>query len=261
LAPLPPERHTIDRPSASDLSFETGWQRRFEDFAESHEEEHLVSGWSDVGLRRRLRIFGRILEYESFDPPGRTLDLGCGAGTYVRALARLGHRAVGLDYSAPTLDRACRLDAARAGQYVGGYAYALPFKSGTFDLVSSIGVLQALSRPADAFREIVRVARPGGLIVFEFLNAFAAPSLIVDGVRRLRRLSAPVRRYSPYEILRLLKRAGVARPRFAPVYLPPRGFPRLDALMHDCDFIENPQRLGPLTLAFAHAFICWARRS
>ncbi len=105
--------------------------------------------------------------------PAQILDLGCGAGNYVRFLADIGHRVVGLDYSLPSLRRAsgCGLEN-RSGHYVGGDAYRLPFCSEYFDLVISIGVLQALGSPERALDEMVRVLRPKGLLVIEFLNAF-----------------------------------------------------------------------------------------
>jgi ubiquinone/menaquinone biosynthesis C-methylase UbiE len=39
-------------------------------------------------------------------------------------------------------------------------------------MVVSIGVLQALASPEQALDEMVRVLRPKGLLVVEFLNAF-----------------------------------------------------------------------------------------
>src|SRR6185503_19328267 len=39
-------------------------------------------------------------------PPGRVLDVGCGEGWLARAAASLGHRVVGVDASAPLIERA-----------------------------------------------------------------------------------------------------------------------------------------------------------
>ncbi len=87
-------------------TFERQWRSRFERFATGHEEEHQVSGWSAVGLRRRVALFQQLLDGGLFRPGARLLELGCGAGTYVRLLAKSGYPVVGLDYSLPSLERA-----------------------------------------------------------------------------------------------------------------------------------------------------------
>ena len=42
--------------------FERQWQSRFEKFATRHRAEHLVSGWSAAGLRRRVAVFEGLIE-------------------------------------------------------------------------------------------------------------------------------------------------------------------------------------------------------
>jgi SAM-dependent methyltransferase len=48
----------------------------------------------------------------------------------------------------------------------------LPFQGATFDLVFARYVLEHLERPAAAFREMRRVLRPGGRLVFQTPNRF-----------------------------------------------------------------------------------------
>ena len=62
-----------------------------------------ISGWSDAGLRRRVALFAALLTGPAPAGARVALELGCGGGTYVRLLAGLGYRAVGLDYSVPSL--------------------------------------------------------------------------------------------------------------------------------------------------------------
>ncbi|MGH2556650.1 MAG: class I SAM-dependent methyltransferase, partial [Actinomycetota bacterium] len=67
-------------------------------------------------------------------PPGRmTLDLACGEGRVARDLRERGHRVVGIDAS-PTLVRHAK-EADSATHHVVADAAALPFGTGTFDLV------------------------------------------------------------------------------------------------------------------------------
>src|SRR5215813_3064424 len=167
-------------------TFEEEWQERFERFARYSEADHLISGWSVSGLRCRLALFSELLRGRVPQSPARILDLGCGAGTYVRLLADLGHQVIGLDYSLPSLSRALDADPKGAGHYVGGEAYNLPFCDERFDLVVSIGVFQVLASPEWALDEMVRVLRPKGLLVVEFLNGFELLAVLRSVGERLR---------------------------------------------------------------------------
>src|SRR5262249_51634309 len=151
-----------------------------------HADEHSVSGWSAYGLRRRVEVFQDLLDDGLLAPGGRVLELGCGAGTYVRLLVKRGHPTVGLDYSVPSLVRAVAADPGRLGRYVAGDAYALPFPSGAFDGIVCIGVLQALARQEGALAEIARVLAPGGRLVVETLNPWSPPAVGRRARSRLR---------------------------------------------------------------------------
>ena len=99
------------------------------------------------------------------------LDVGCGQGTDLVAYLRAGARATGVDLTPRHVEiarrhvAACGLEAE-----VGiGDAEALPFEEGSFDRVSSNGVLHHTPDLPAALAEIRRVLRPGGearLIVY-----------------------------------------------------------------------------------------------
>jgi 2-polyprenyl-3-methyl-5-hydroxy-6-metoxy-1,4-benzoquinol methylase len=96
------------------------------------------------------------------------LDVGCGPGTItVDLAARVAPgRVVGLDLSPDPLDEA-RAAAERAGVDVAfevGDVYALEAADHSFDVVHAHQVLQHLTDPVAALREMARVCRPGGLI-------------------------------------------------------------------------------------------------
>lgn len=96
-------------------------------------------------------------------PRGRTLEIGCGEGRVMRALAARGHRAVGLDAS-PSLVRAARAEDA-ASAYVCGDGTRPPFADGVFDAVVAYNSLQTMVAVGDmarAVREAGRVVRAGG---------------------------------------------------------------------------------------------------
>ena len=99
----------------------------------------------------------------------RILDVGCGPGTITLDLARLAKAGsvAGVD-RADEVVREARA-AARQAQVANvefrvGDVYALDFEAETFDVVHAHQVLQHLSDPVAALREMGRVCRPEGLV-------------------------------------------------------------------------------------------------
>jgi ubiquinone/menaquinone biosynthesis C-methylase UbiE len=104
---------------------------------------------------------------------GRVLELGCGTGRVSLPLARAGVELVGVDRSAPMLERARgRINNSRARhlpkslRLVRGDIRALPFEARSFAMViAPYGILQSLIRPPDltaALASVARVMAPGG---------------------------------------------------------------------------------------------------
>ena len=93
--------------------------------------------------------------------PGRVLDVGCGTGVLLEGM---NHRGAGLDRSAEML-------AVARGRLPGvplvrGDATALPFAGAAFDAAVTNSALHYLADPAAAVRELARVVRPGGAVVW-----------------------------------------------------------------------------------------------
>jgi ubiquinone/menaquinone biosynthesis C-methylase UbiE len=95
----------------------------------------------------------------------RVLDLGCGDGLPVTAVARQRARGVGIDVDHSAL----RAAIARTGvtgdpgaRFVKGRIEHLPCPDGSFDVVTSVTVLCLVSDRSAAVREAARVLRPGG---------------------------------------------------------------------------------------------------
>ena len=97
------------------------------------------------------------------------LDVGCGPGTITVDLARHvpDGRVVGVDRSAEIVEQA-RSHASVAGvanvSFEPADVYRLPFADGTFDAVHAHQVLQHITDPVAALREMGRVCRPGGIV-------------------------------------------------------------------------------------------------
>lgn len=96
------------------------------------------------------------------------LDVGCGVGDDVVALARLGvARVVGVDNSETMIQEAQRrvdgLDL--PVEFRVADVYALPFPGQSFDGCRADRLFQHLAEPQLALVELVRVTRPGGRMV------------------------------------------------------------------------------------------------
>lgn len=102
--------------------------------------------------------------------PGMSLlDVGCGPGTVTADLAAAvaPGEVVGIDASGAVLEEARGVASERGlanATFAVADAYALPFVDATFDVVHAHQVLQHLTDPVAALREMRRVARPGGLV-------------------------------------------------------------------------------------------------
>jgi len=102
-------------------------------------------------------------------PPLRALDLGCGDGTTALPLARLGAEVIGIDI-ATNLVAAGNKRAAEQGlrrlKFQEGDACNLEgINDHAFDLTVSVFGAMFASKPYDVAREMVRVTKPGGMIV------------------------------------------------------------------------------------------------
>ncbi|KAL5045908.1 hypothetical protein BDW71DRAFT_72598 [Aspergillus fruticulosus] len=103
--------------------------------------------------------------------PGlKILDIGCGPGSITVDLARLvapsGH-VTGIEYVSDPLDSARALAASKEITNVSfqvGDIHALEFDDDTFDVVHVHQVLQHIRDPVQAFREMRRVVKQGGIV-------------------------------------------------------------------------------------------------
>jgi SAM-dependent methyltransferase len=99
------------------------------------------------------------------------LDVGSGVGHWSREIARIAPaaRLEGLDREPRWVEeataRAAAAGLASRARYRQGTAESLPFQDGAFDVVTCQTLLIHVADPAAVLAEMVRVARPGGLVV------------------------------------------------------------------------------------------------
>ncbi|MGK9233606.1 methyltransferase domain-containing protein [Inquilinus limosus] len=103
-------------------------------------------------------------------PGDVVLDLGCGPGTDLHALAEAvggTGRVIGIDNDPGRVAeaRSRTSDLADKVQIIGGDIHSLDFEAETIDCVRTDRVLQHVAAPGAVLKEIRRVLRPGGRIV------------------------------------------------------------------------------------------------
>ncbi len=140
------------------------------------------SARSDIVQERRRLVF------ECLHEPiiGRVLDIGSGPGVFAAPLLARAREYWVADLS-PEMVRRARGDlAGRPGasrvRYQVADVESLPFRDGVFDTVLCVGVLQYLSAPVEALRELSRVTRAGGQVIISFPNRRSPLNVFHRGV-------------------------------------------------------------------------------
>ena len=150
-------------------------------------DPHQYAGWRATPLGAITERLELDLVFELAGPvEGKSvLDVGTGDGSYGLEAASRGAAATGVDVD-PEMLRAAEQRASAMNldvTFVEGHAERLPVYDERFDLVLAVTVLCFVEGPAESFRELARVLRPGGRVVVGELgrhNLFAA-SLRVRG--------------------------------------------------------------------------------
>ncbi len=100
--------------------------------------------------------------------PNRVLDLACGAGRHTSILRERGYPTAGVDLSITLLATPPQVPCAA------GDMRALPYASGSFDWVlnffTSFGYFERERENFQVLEEMVRVLRPSGRFMIDFLN-------------------------------------------------------------------------------------------
>ncbi|HLF05642.1 MAG TPA: methyltransferase domain-containing protein [Thermoplasmata archaeon] len=149
----------------------------------------LIGGWAGVDSSADPSRFvafldatrARLLEMARADPARffahlelregqHVLEIGCGTGDYARVYSGLlgaSGRVLGIDYSTTMVEEARRRAAGSGArlEFRQGDAHRLELPDSTFDRCISNIVIQHLASPPEAIAQMVRVARPGGLVI------------------------------------------------------------------------------------------------
>jgi ubiquinone/menaquinone biosynthesis C-methylase UbiE len=119
-----------------------------------------------------------VMEYMETHAPGRAIDLGCGTGTNVVALAEKGWQVTGVDF-VPRAIRTARKKIKKANLQADirqGDVTSLAGIEGPFDLALDIGCFHAVGRKSSYLDQLQRILAPDGQwLVYGFLKSRSAP--------------------------------------------------------------------------------------
>jgi SAM-dependent methyltransferase len=135
----------------------------YDDFAGAYEAQrspnapkgyHALVDDLEVGLVER---YGRGKD---------VLECGCGTGLLLERMRSFARKAQGVDLSPGMLEKAKE----RGLEVQEGSVTMLPFADASFDVVCSFKVLAHVPEIGKALSEMVRVTRPGGIVLAEVYN-------------------------------------------------------------------------------------------
>ena len=109
---------------------------------------------------------------------GKTaLDVGCGAGLLAEPLARLGAKVTAIDPAAELIE-AAREHAAGQGLDIDYRVSAIENLEGTFDLITSMEVIEHTADPQQFLNDLAKRLAPNGLLMLSTPNATSWSKLI-----------------------------------------------------------------------------------
>ena len=94
------------------------------------------------------------------------LDVGCGTGAFTELILKncAPEKVVAIDPSPQQVEHARKTITAPQADFRAGTAVYLPFRIGEFDVVVSALVIHFIPDRPKAFREMLRVTKPGGIV-------------------------------------------------------------------------------------------------
>jgi SAM-dependent methyltransferase len=114
---------------------------------------------------QQIPTYAEAIRRVGIEPGQRVLDLGCGAGAFLRLVSDRGGRPFGLDASEALIELA-RARVPDGDLRVGDMQF-LPYEDDSFDLVTGFNSFFFAADMIASLREARRVARPGAAVVIQ----------------------------------------------------------------------------------------------
>lgn len=143
----------------------------------------------------------------------RAADVGCGAGLLAEPLARLGADVTGIDAAAENI-AAARIHAEGQGLAIDYRAGGVEMLTGSYDLVTSLEVIEHVLQPREFIAGLVDAMAPDGLLILSTPNRTARSRLmtitLAEGFGRIPKGTHDWDKFlTPEELTALLTDAGL----------------------------------------------------
>lgn len=152
----------------------------YDGWADAYEQE-LLEEWGYTSPQKAVQLLSDIMTLQGM----RVLDAGCGTGLVGALLKKSGAASLtGIDYSPGMLAKAeakqvyDSLDKMDMNE-------PLPLPSNSFDATTCIGTFTATHVKPDAVKELVRVTRSGGALVFTVRDDYWQATNFIDLITEL----------------------------------------------------------------------------
>lgn len=158
-----------------DATAKTPWFKSWFDSAYYH---HLYQHRNDDEAKE---LIDALLEELNPQPGSTMLDLGCGSGRHSKYLASKGYNVLGMDLAFSSIREARKHES--SSLHFMQADMRQPFGKNKFDFVfnffTSFGYCKQRSENENIVRHIIASLRPGGTVVFDYLNVTYAEEHLV----------------------------------------------------------------------------------
>lgn len=182
-----------------------------EQSALSHAETYPQQGqtkfphWLEQIRHRAQQRRAHLVDRTLCSPGGRILDVGCGDGSFLARMARLGYAITGTEIAAPALALAAAVPGIELWR---GPLRPDAFPAGHFDAVTIWHVLEHVTEPGELLALCRRFLKPGGHLFLEVPNLGSWQARLFG--RHWLHLDPPrhVAQFTPAALQELVQRAG-----------------------------------------------------
>jgi len=152
------------RMTGDEKSFTKNWQTREESYY-----NHWVKGQPQnqiqFAFRNHWEVFSLLMKDPFFNGGKRSLEVGCGRGSISGYFSDAGFDCTLLDLSPEVIEIAKKIFAKNKlkAKFTVGDVTKMPYPDGSFDVITSIGLLEHFENIEAPIREQIRVLSKGGL--------------------------------------------------------------------------------------------------
>ncbi|MDO9390391.1 MAG: methyltransferase domain-containing protein [bacterium] len=147
------------------------WRNKFDQLAlKDMPVWQQASWWYEYIVENQKRFVDNGLRKHSGSKQLLVADIGCGPGINIQQLVKLGHKAVGLDYSINGLMVAKKSAGTDNCQLINGNVSFMPLKEKIFDAVLFFGVLQTADDPERQIKQLSGLLKPNGILLMSTLR-------------------------------------------------------------------------------------------